>query len=92
VFRYPTFPLLDFAFADLFTARHETMSFVVGKADRIDETLWNHHRPIIERLYVKEQRKLEKDDGVIEYMKKHHGFTARYTHPIISVHTLTGTQ
>jgi hypothetical protein len=64
------------------------MSFVVGKADRIDETLWNLHRPTIERLYVKEQRKLERDDGVIEYMKKHHSFTARYVYPITSVHAL----
>jgi hypothetical protein len=59
------------------------MSFVVGKADRIDEALWNHHRPTIERLYVKEQRKLEKEDGVIEYMKKHHNFTARFLYPFM---------
>jgi transposase len=61
------------------------MSFVVGKADRIDETLWNLHRATIELLYVKEQRKLGKEDGVIEYMKKHHGFTARYRH-LFGVH------
>jgi hypothetical protein len=73
-------------FANLFTARHDMMSCVVGKAARIDETLWNHHRPTIQRLYVKEQRKLEKEDGVIEYMKKHHGFIARYVHPFMSCH------
>jgi hypothetical protein len=49
----------------------------IVKADKIDKNIWTKHRPTIERLYVKEQRRLETKDGVIEYMKKHHGFTAR---------------
>jgi hypothetical protein len=49
----------------------------ITKADRIEKNIWTRHRLTIERLYVKEQRKLETKDGVIEYMKKHHGFTAR---------------
>jgi hypothetical protein len=48
-----------------------------AKAERIEESLWDKHRLTIERLYVKQQRKLETKDGVIEYMKRHHGFTAR---------------
>lgn len=56
----------------------------VVKADRIDEILWKRHRRTIERLYVQEQRKLKKEDGVIEYMKKHHGFIARYVHRCVT--------
>jgi hypothetical protein len=88
VVRQTARPFLKSASADLFTAGHDTMSSFVGKADRIDETLWNHHRPTIERLYVREQRRLEKEDGVIEHMKKHHGFSARYVCPITAVHGL----
>jgi hypothetical protein len=51
---------------------------VTIKANRIDESLWVRHRPTIERLYVKEQKKLEGENGVIAYMKKNRNFTARY--------------
>jgi hypothetical protein len=61
-----------------------------AKAERIEESLWDKHRLTIERLYVKEQRKLETKDGVIEYMKIHHGFTARYRYySVISRTALT---
>ncbi|KAH8706951.1 hypothetical protein GQ44DRAFT_818173 [Phaeosphaeriaceae sp. PMI808] len=46
------------------------------KIGKNDEALWNHHREIIERLYIKEQRQLERENGVIEYMKQHHDFIA----------------
>jgi hypothetical protein len=50
----------------------------ISKAEKIDERIWDKYRPTIERLYVKDQKRLEKDDGVIAYMKKHHDFVARY--------------
>jgi hypothetical protein len=52
------------------------MSGVV-RTSRLPEALWDYHRQEIERLYVKEKNRLEGEDGVMERMKKHHGFQAR---------------
>jgi Clr5 domain len=38
---------------------------------------WNRLQPIVTRLYVDENRKLEE---VIEMVRKHHGFDARWAH------------
>ncbi|KAH7371717.1 hypothetical protein BKA66DRAFT_182043 [Pyrenochaeta sp. MPI-SDFR-AT-0127] len=48
----------------------------VIKAEKIDEILWNRHRRTIEHLYVKEQKRLDNEGGVMEYMRKKHNFTA----------------
>jgi hypothetical protein len=60
------------------------------KSDRIDEALWSHHRPAIERLYIKEDRKLEKHNGVIECMARNYGFVARYVCFRSTIHFGTG--
>ncbi|KAH7082662.1 hypothetical protein BKA63DRAFT_136118 [Paraphoma chrysanthemicola] len=44
-----------------------------GRIDKISETLWEHHRPTIERLYLKESKRLNAIDA---YMRRHHKFIA----------------
>jgi hypothetical protein len=76
-FQYEFVSTFLYRTTSIHTLRSNTMSTAV-KASRIDESLWVRHQPMIERLYIKEHKRLEGKDGVLEYMRKHHNFAARY--------------
>jgi hypothetical protein len=56
-----------------------------NKTQSISQAVWDRHKRTIERLYVQEGRKLEKPAGVIEFMKKHQNFYARYVFHCINI-------
>jgi hypothetical protein len=49
------------------------------KAKRILHNDWDTHHAPIQRLYIAEGKPLGTEVGVIEYMRKHYDFSARYT-------------
>jgi hypothetical protein len=53
-----------------------------NKAKRISNNDWETHHATIQRLYIAEGKPLGTEGGVIEYMKKHHNFSARYIPPL----------
>ena len=47
------------------------------RAGKIPEDIWERHRGEIQRLYIKEKRKLEGEEGVVDTMARLHDFIAR---------------
>jgi hypothetical protein len=47
---------------------------------KIPEEVWIRHRPTIEHLYISEDRRLERQDGVMQIMEDQHGLFARCAH------------
>jgi hypothetical protein len=70
-----------------YTPEADTMSNS-NKTQSIPQALWDCHKQTIERLYVKEGKRLESSDGVIEFMGKHHNFHATYVYHCINIHKL----
>jgi hypothetical protein len=49
-----------------------------NKAKRISNNEWETHHATIQCLYITEGKPLGTEGGVIEHMKKHYDFSARY--------------
>lgn len=47
------------------------------KNARIPSSAWEHNRSLIQDLYLKQNKELEGEDGVVNIMKVAHGFVAR---------------